>query len=77
MEYKIKAHVDMLKDNFAEHIQDLIMDNIPYKYEDDVFEFEIRISKIKNITKEVGVNKEGGRAFCDIKVTPLDEKTKR
>lgn len=65
---KIKAHIDCLKSEFAEHLQESIMEHIPYTYEDDVYEFEITISNVKNITEEVGVDEEGCRAFCDVEV---------
>lgn len=66
--FKIKAHIDMLKEDFAGNLYDTIMDSIPYDAEDDVFEFELVLRNMKNITEEVGVDKEGCRAFCAVKI---------
>ena len=63
---KVKAHMDMLGE--SSELYGHIIDAIPNKYDDDVFEFEIVIRKIKDLTEEVGVDEEGCRAFCDVEV---------
>lgn len=65
---KVKAFIDSLKDEFAEHLYDPIMGNIPYKYDDDVVQFEIVIRKVNNITEQVGVDEDGCRAFHGVEI---------
>ena len=71
--FRIKAHMDALKDN-THKILDLVFDNIPNQYDDDVFEFDLIIRNVKDITKAIGVNKEGGRAFDDVEIKELQHK---
>lgn len=40
---KVKAFMDSLKDNFAEHLYEPIMNNIPFEYEDDVWKLRARL----------------------------------
>ena len=68
---KIKAHIDCLKDSFAEKLYEPIMNCLDFHYEDDVYEFEIVIRKVKNITEQIGVDEEGCRAFCGVEITEV------
>ena len=70
---KVKAFIDNLKDGFAEYLYEPIMDNIPYEAEDDVWEFEIKITNCRNITEEIGVDEEGCRAYSGVEVIEEDE----
>ena len=65
--YKVKALMDDLKEEPTEMLI-AILDCIPNQYDDDVYEFEITISKIKNITDEIGVNSENCRDFSGVEV---------
>jgi len=47
--FKVKAFMDLLKDNFADYLAEPILNCIPFHYEDEVWEFDITISKIKKI----------------------------
>ena len=71
---KVKAHMDILKDNFGSYLYDPILEAIPFKYEDDVFEFEIVVRNVKDITEEIGKDNEGGRAFQEVKVFIVEKK---
>lgn len=68
--YHIKAFMDNLDEN--ENLINLILNAIPNKHDDDVFEFDITINNIKDITEEVGVDKEGCRAFQEVEIKDLD-----
>ena len=63
--------MDTLKDGFGEYLYEPIMDCIPFQYDDDVFEFEIVIRKVKNISKKIGVDKEGVRTFTGVEVKEI------
>ncbi len=70
---KIKAFIDSLKDNFSEYLYEPIMTQIPYGNEDDVYEFEIIIKNIKDISDKVGVDSEGSRDYHGCEVTVVSE----
>lgn len=65
----VKAFMDRLteEDGFQiiEKISEMIL---PYS-DDDVFEFDVVVKNIKNVTEEVGVDEEGCRAFTDLEVS--------
>jgi len=71
---KIKAHIDCLKDNFADKLYEPIIKCIDYHFEDEVWTFEIVIRKVKNITKQIGVNDEGSTAFYGVEINGDDGK---
>lgn len=64
---KIKMHMGCW-DELMERLVDKISDKIKNKYDDDVYEFEITISNVKNITEEVGINKNGFRSFYGVEI---------
>ena len=59
---KVKAHMDYLQDDW-ETVLDFILDSIQYRHDDDVFEFEIVVRNVKDLTEVVGVDVDGCRAF--------------
>ena len=71
MKLKIKAHIDALQDDYT--LFEKILDSLPYEYDDDVYEFEIEIKNIKNITDEIGEDEDGCRAFNDVEITEIKE----
>lgn len=70
--FKVKAHIDLLKDRLDE-LGEKIFDSIPSNYDDDVWEFYITIDRVKDLTDEVGVNSEGGRAYEDVEVEEVQK----
>lgn len=65
----VKAFMDRLVDEDGQLIIEEIIKSIPYKYDDDVFEFDIILKNIKDITDIVGVDDDGCRAFTAVEVT--------
>lgn len=69
--YRIKAHIDKL--NSSLHLlTDTILNNIPNKFDDDVYTFDLIVDNVKDITEEVGVDKNGFRAFEDVEITEIE-----
>ena len=64
---KVKMHMDCGEEIYK--IIDKILNKIPNRYGDDVFEFDLEVKNIKDITEKVGVDKEGCRAFHGIEIS--------
>ena len=64
----VKAFMDHLRHEEGYEVLDKIVELIPNDYDDDVFEFDVVLKNIKNISEEVGVDGEGCRAFRDVEV---------
>ena len=69
---KIKMHMDC-QEELTEKVIEHILDKVSNHYDDEVWEFELKISNVKNITKEVGVDEEGARAFFGVEITEEED----
>lgn len=65
----VKAFMDRLTEEDGFQIIEKIAENMPPYADDDVYEFDIILKNVKNITEEVGVDEDGQRSFTDLEVT--------
>ena len=56
-------------EEFSEKLMEKIQEQIHNKYDDDVFEFNLRVSDVIDVTEAVGEDEEGARAFSGVEIT--------
>ena len=72
--FRVKAFMDDLDEN--SEILELICDTIPSEYDDDVYQFDIEIKNIKDLTDEIGVDNRGCRAYSGVEIEEIKSSEK-
>lgn len=67
----VKAFMEDLCDEDGYAILDAIRQKIPNNFDDDVFEFDIVIKNVKDVTDEVGVDEDGCRNFSGVEINDV------
>lgn len=63
--YKVKAFMDTLKSEGFSELCEPILNCIPFHYEDEIWEFELVIRKVKRLPHE--------EDFSEVKITEVKE----